>query len=275
MSHSLPIIGASMPSSWLDTHLDWLLEHQRDLEISDFIYLDLLDNKNLAAHLREIKSKLEGYTGRMGIHGPFRNLPLAAYDPKIRAVVQERFKQGLDIAAEIGATHMVIHSPLEFLGAPSNLINPTIGDRDLFDVAHETLAPIVEQAEQVDCMLLIENTHDKYPRILTDLVRSFNSDRVRQSLDVGHAYIKYCEGAPPPDYYVRVAGDLLGHIHLQDTDGYSDRHWAIGEGKVDWEELFRAIAELESPPRLILELLRDFDTIPSAINYLTQKNLAI
>jgi sugar phosphate isomerase/epimerase len=274
MLKSLPIVGAAMPSTWLDTHLNWLLEHQRDLEINDFISPNIMDDENLPARLREIKSKLDAYTGRMGIHAPFWNLPLAAYDPKIRIVVQERFKQALDVAAEIGASHMVIHSPLDFLGAPRNLLNPTIGNRDLFDVVHETLAPVVEQAEQIGCMLVIENIYDKLPRVLTDLVRSFNSDAVRQSLDVGHAYIKYCEGAPPPDYYVRVARELLGHIHLQDTDGYSDRHWAVGEGKVDWQGLFRAIAELESKPRLILELT-DSKAIQRAANWLKEKALAI
>lgn len=274
MTDSLPIVGAAMSSTWLDTHRDWLLGHQRDLELTDLHRPDLLDNDALPALLREIKSKLDGYTGRMGIHAPFRNLPLAAYDLKIRAVVQDRFKQSLDVAAEIGATHMVIHSPLSFLGAPNNLVRPIVDDRTLFDLAHETLAPVLEQAEQVGCMLVIENIHDKLPRMLTELVQSFNSDCVRQSLDVGHAFIKCCEGGPPPDYYVRVAGKLLGHIHLQDTDGYSDRHWAIGEGKVDWEELFRSIGELESTPRLILEL-RDYSTVQSAANWLARNDLAI
>lgn len=268
----LPVIGAAMPSVYLDQYRDWLLESQRDLEIQDFAMPQTLDSDNLAAHLETIKAQLDGYEGRMGIHAPFWNLTLSAFDPKIRAVVQDRFKQSLDIAATIGATHMVIHSPLQFLGAPGNLVNPMIGNASLFDTIHHTLDPIVAQAESIGCTLVIENIFDQHPLMLTELVKSFDSDHVRQSLDVGHAYINYCEGAPPPDTYIRVAGDLLGHVHLQDTDGYSDRHWTIGEGKVDWEELFRALAEINSAPRLILEL-RDVTAIPQAMAWLTAHHL--
>lgn len=273
MTETLPIVGAAMPSAWLDTHREWLIEHQRDLEIQDFARPDVLDNDGLTAHLQDIKSKLDGYTGRMGIHAPFWNLTLSAYDLKIRAVVQDRFKQTLDVAAEIGATHMVIHSPLQFLGASSSFTKPMIADKPLFEIIHETLEPVVVQAEQVECMLVIENIFDKRPTTLTELVASFNSDYVRQSLDVGHAFINFFEGAPPPDYYVRVAGDLMGHVHLQDTDGYTDRHWTIGEGNVNWEELFRAVGEINSQPRLILEL-RDYDAIPRAAKWLAEHKLA-
>ncbi|MEL6407611.1 MAG: sugar phosphate isomerase/epimerase [Chloroflexota bacterium] len=273
MSENLPIVGAAMPSTWLETHREWLLEHQRDLEIQDFARPDILDSDNLSSHLQDIKTKLDGYTGRMGIHAPFWNLTLSAYDSKIRAVVQDRFRQSLDVASEIGATHMVIHSPLQFLGASSSLTKPMIADKPLFDIIHETLAPVVAQAEQIGCTLVIENIFDKRPTLLTDLVKSFDSECVRQSLDVGHAYINHFEGAPPPDYYVRTAGDLLGHVHLQDTDGYTDRHWTLGEGNVNWSELFRALGEINSQPRLIIEI-RDYADIPRAADWLATHHLA-
>ena len=198
---------------------------------------------------------------------------MAAWDLKIRAVVQERFKQALDACAEIGATHMVVHSPLAFLGAPGSLTMPMMGKTSLFDLVHETMDEIVKFAESINCALVIENIFDKHPLMLTDLVKSFNSDCVRQSLDVGHAYINYIQGAPPPDYYVREAGDMLAHVHLQDTDGYSDRHWTIGDGKVDWKSLFDEIKVQGSNPRLILEL-RNHDDILRATKWLKNHGLA-
>jgi sugar phosphate isomerase/epimerase len=108
--------------------------------------------------------------------------------------------------------------------------------------------------------------------MLTALVKSFESPCVRQSLDTGHAYINFVQGAPPPDYYIKTAGDLLGHIHLQDTDGYSDRHWTIGEGKIDWAEIFASVRALSHTPRLILEL-RDYDDIPRAMAWFAERGL--
>ena len=61
-------------------------------------------------------------------------------------------------------------------------------------------------------------------------------------------------GAPPVDYYVDAAGDMLTHVHLQDTDGYADRHWAPGDGTMRWAAVFRALGRLSSNPRLILEV---------------------
>lgn len=271
--NTLPLVGAAIPSTHLDTYCDWLIDEQRDLEIQDFASPDVLDSNNLSDHIRDIKSKLDGYTGRMGIHAPFWNLPLAAMDSKIRTVVQERHLQALDAAAELGATHMVIHSPLQFLGHPSSLSNPSMGHLTLFDIIHETMKPVVERAEQVNCMLVIENIYDQYPRMLSELVKSFESDCVRQSLDTGHAFINYKLGAPPPDYFIQEAGMMLQHVHLQDTDGFSDRHWTIGEGQIDWHALFHALAEYTEAPRLILEL-RDYEAILEATQWLADCNLA-
>jgi sugar phosphate isomerase/epimerase len=75
------------------------------------------------------------------------------------------------------------------------------------------------------------------------------------SVDTGHAhYAHVSTGAPPVDVFVRAAGARLAHVHLQDADGYADRHWAIGEGTIRWAEVFRALAESPGAPRLVLEL---------------------
>lgn len=272
MTNPLPLVGAAMPSFALAQHRDWLIADQRDLEIQDFALPTVLDG-DWRSHTEGIKAQLEGYSGRMGVHAPFWNLTLAAWDLKVRAVVVERFKQTLAACEVLGATHMVIHSPLDFLGAPDSLSRPSMGMTDLFGIIHETLAEIVPMAESIGCTLVIENIYDKSPLMLTDLVRSFNSDHVRQSLDTGHAYINFKQGAPPPDYWARTAGDLLGHVHLQDTDGYADRHWAIGDGEIAWGGLFAALAKITSQPRLILELA-DTNNIPRSWEWLKAHGLA-
>jgi len=272
MSDSQPIIGAAMPSTYLAQHRDWLIENQRDLEIQDFANPNVLDDGRWKQSVDTIKQQLDGYTGRMGIHAPFWNLTLAAYDCKIRTVVQDRFKQALYIAGEINATHMVIHSPLDFLGAPSSPVSPQMAGESVFELVHETLKDAVPQAEAIGCTLVIENIFDKLPTMLTDLVESFDSDYVRQSLDTGHAFIAHVQGAPAPDYFVMTAGNMLAHVHIQDTDGYTDRHWPIGQGRTDWYPLFNAISELESNPRLILEI-RDYNKIISSAEYLASLGL--
>ncbi|TIW76161.1 MAG: sugar phosphate isomerase/epimerase, partial [Mesorhizobium sp.] len=74
-------------------------------------------------------------------------------------------------------------------------------------------------------------------------------------------------GAPPVDYFVRAAGNRLQHVHLQDADGYADRHWSLGEGTIQWRSVFAALARLESNPRLIIEI-RDKSRIPASAAYI-------
>jgi sugar phosphate isomerase/epimerase len=112
----------------------------------------------------------------------------------------------------------------------------------------------VKRAEQIGCTIVIENIFDTSPALWLDLIRSFNSPHVRASIDVGHAYIMHKMGGAPPDAFVRAAGDLLAHVHVQDTDGLSDRHWCPGDGHINWFALFDALSSVTSTPRLVLEL---------------------
>jgi sugar phosphate isomerase/epimerase len=179
-------------------------------------------------------------------------------------------RQGVAFAAELGATHMVIHSPFIFFGSPFLPHTPGHGLADQIKYVQATIAPVLEEATQAGCTLVIENIQDTNPAPLLALVRSFESEYVRMSLDTGHANLTHQIGGPPADQWVRDAGDLLGHIHLQDNDGNLDRHWVPGDGTIFWNALFEALAPLNHTPRLILEL-RDPLLIPRAATYFTAR----
>lgn len=66
---------------------------------------------------------------------------------------------------------------------------------------------------------------------------------------------------------------MLTHVHLQDTDGFADRHWAPGEGNIPWVAAFRALGRLTSNPRLILEL-RNHDDVRKGAAHLAALGLA-
>lgn len=262
-TNPLPVVGAAMPVSALSGHADWLLEGQRDLELQDPCMPAVMDG-DWQQMVREAKAVLDGYSGRLGIHGPFISLTLMARDPKIRELVQSRLMTGLEISAELGATHMVVHSPFEFFGTSFLPHSPGHGQAEQLEIVHETMDPVVRQAEQIGCTLVIENIHDQHPAPVQTLVRSFNSEYVRRSIDVGHAFITHLRGGPTPDQWVREDGQLLAHLHLQDTDGQVDRHWRPGLGQLNWYALFEALATLEQKPRLILEIRNKDDILAGA-----------
>ncbi|GAB4449183.1 MAG: sugar phosphate isomerase/epimerase [Chloroflexi bacterium OHK40] len=272
MAKPPPLIGAAIPSRAIPEHREWLLSGQRDLELQDPVQPEVLDG-DWRPLVRQIRDQLDGYTGRLGIHGPFMSLTILGYDPKIRAVVAERIRQALAFGAELGAGHMVIHSPFIFFGSPFLPHAPSAGQQEQLKLIAATLEPIIPLAEQARCTLVIENIQDTNPGPLLAVVRSFGSEYVRMSLDTGHAFITQRIGGPTPDQWVREAGPLLGHLHLQDSDGHLDRHWAPGDGAINWYALFEALGELEQSPRLVLEL-RDHTRIRRGAEYLVSRGLA-
>lgn len=265
-------IGAAMPASQLDTYRDWLIDKQRDLEIQDPVRTDVLDG-DWRAVAQQVKRSLSGYTGRIGVHGPFEGLALMSFDTKVQQLVSSRLLQGLEFAEEIGATHMVVHSPWLTLGHHFVPTSPYYAMDDMIKRAHATLEAPLKRAERIKCALVIENIFDLHTEPWMALVRSFDSDFVRASIDIGHAYCMQRSGGAPPDAFVRAAGGYLAHVHVQDTDGLSDRHWAPGDGEINFFALFSALSKLEQTPRMILEL-HDHGRIPNGAAHLVQLGLA-
>ncbi|HVW92359.1 MAG TPA: sugar phosphate isomerase/epimerase [Devosia sp.] len=271
MGENLPIVGAALPIRLLESHHNWLLESQRDLEIQDFCDPQVIEG-DWSDRAAEAKRWLDGYTGRMGIHGAFWDLPLHAYDPLIRDVVKRRLWQGLDVCEALGGTHMVVHSPYSTWDH-NNLDNTPGARQEVVDLVHLSMGDAVRRAENIGVTIVIENIEDKDPLARVELAKSFNSRAVAVSIDTGHAYYAHAStGAPPVDYYVTAAGPLLAHIHLQDADGYADRHWTPGMGTLNWNALFAAIERNGSNPRLILEL-KDQTQVQDAAAWLAAKGL--
>lgn len=267
---SLPLMGASTTVKALPEHLDWLVAEQRDLELQDAVYTPIFDNR--WDHLEGIPgisqsvtragwrtlteqatTHLNGYQGRISIHGPFVGLPMLSIDREIQAIVKTRLRQTVAFADAVGATQIVLHSPWTFLGGPYMPYASTEGRQQVIAMTRRLLTDILPLAEAAGCTLLFEGVFDKHPGPLLTLIRSFETETVKLSLDTGHAFINHLQGGPPVDQWVREAGSLLAHVHLQDGDGCADRHWAPGRGNINWYAFFEAIAELPETPRLILE----------------------
>lgn len=279
----LPLkIGAALTLAHLPTYRDWLIEGERDLEVQDYYQADLLLG-DWRAHVAKVKQALDGFTGRLGIHGPFWFLPLDCDDPEFRPLITKRYLTGVEIAAALGATQMVIHSPYSTWNSFNRFNYPPRGAasaaQEKIDKVHAVLGDVVKRAENEGVTLVIENIEDIDPRDRRELAASFDSTNVRLSIDTGHAHYAHgATGGPPVDYFVADAGAQLAHVHLQDADGYADRHWAPGQGTVQWHAVFRALATLphidtDTAPHLVLELRNPAD-IPAGMRYLEQEGLA-
>jgi len=112
------------------------------------------------------------------------------------------------------------------------------------------------------------------PAPRASVVEAASSSALKLSVDTGHAnWARHMAGGPPVDHFVRDAGAALGHVHLQDTDGYADRHWVLGEGTIPWAPVFAALREIKSAPHLIVEI-NDFSRVQEAAAHLERLGLA-
>ncbi len=253
-------IGACMKVDEIADHRDWLFDADRDLELQDFIFSDVFAG-DPGGFVEAAKSALDGFRGRLGVHGPFYGLDIDNPDPDMRALITSKFIAAVDAAAALGAWQMVVHSPYDLWYRQNRLCVPGYEDKELTRI-HAVLDPVVVRAEDQGVTLVIENIQDVDPETRRAMVADFGSPAMALSVDTGHAHLaRRMSGAPPVDYFLRDAGDMLRHVHLQDLDGYADRHWPPGEGEIEWQAVFRALADCGSNPHLVLELRNKADIL--------------
>ncbi len=252
MSESL-LVGAARKSDGLEEILDWILEDNRDLEIQDPC-TGILDSdwSSIAEH---INSQLDGYTGRLGIHGAYDGIYLGSSDTLVQQLAQKRILQSLDFAEAIGARQCVVHSPFLFFGSHQACHSPSTDLEASIGRVQDTMQPLLEKAASIECVLVMENIFDRNPAPLRALLERIDSPYLKRSIDTGHAAItERCGNGPSPEFWIREAGDLLRHLHLQDTNGEYDYHWTPGRGTLNWPGIFAALNEIEPSPHLILEI---------------------
>ncbi len=82
-------------------------------------------------------------------------------------------------------------------------------------------------------------------------------------LDVGH--VTLCNHREPADA-IRILGhDRLGALHVHDTDYRDDLHTLPYMGKIDWESVIAALAEIDYKGELTLEAGNFQRSVPEAL----------
>lgn len=173
------------------------------------------------------------------------DLALHSDDPQIAAISRRRILDDLVTASRLGCTKVVFHTGF-------NPLVPTKCYTDRFLAAHEEFWPAHAVAFPT-LTLCLENQWEHDPSLLRRLVEGIAHRRVRLCLDVAHAN---AYSTCPPAQWLQQLGPLIAHLHWSDNLGDTDSHLPIGEGGIDWIDVYRRAMALPAVPSVVLELRR-------------------
>ncbi|MBT7166835.1 MAG: sugar phosphate isomerase/epimerase [Victivallales bacterium] len=163
-------------------------------------------------------------------------------DPEedIRQLALAQAMDCLAPAAAIGARVVICHH-----NAPR--VPFQAGDRAAsMSRSRESLKALADHAATLGLQLAVENLPQRHtPRPggpIEDVLEIIDGlgDHMGVCVDAGHSNANG-RGA---DDEVRIAGDKLLAVHIQDNDGLGqDQHWLPGTGTTDWQRLIAALDE--------------------------------
>lgn len=175
------------------------------------------------------------------MHGPCAGVNLAnAEDTEFIGI----FRKAFAYAQRCKAEFVVVHTNEEWTGQRAVIQ----------ELVFERLKMLAALATDYKVRILVENVGLKpkgtllfdwedYQKLLKKLPRT------RALLDTGHANVNHWDIAE----CINTLNSRLFAIHLHDNNGQEDQHLAIGEGNINWNDIFTAIKQSAPQARLIFE----------------------
>jgi len=220
--------------------LSLVLKHRLNPEIGiDGEVMDTCSRKEFA----EIAAMVHQEGLSITLHGPFYDLVPGGMDKKMLQASRERLREAFDLIPIFEPMAMVCHTGYDR--------KRYYEARDAWlETALETWAPLVRGLQGTATTLMLENVYERTPGMLLKLLKGLNTNKVGFCFDTGHMSV-FSE--TDMGDWLKLLGPFLKELHLHDNDGNWDDHWAIGQGNVDFEILFKYVEENHLRPIITLE----------------------
>ena len=182
------------------------------------------------------------------VHAPLGKITPGMPDDTSRGEAIDVLSDYLYFASNIQAKEMIVHpvpNPV-FVSEPNNPVLPRI----IYDSVRNSLDTLIPIAEKCGVRILFENLpyHSNYPLRTTYQLREFMS-----AMDYDEKYLGLCVDTGhsavlgnDPAGAIRVAGDRLHAVHLQDIDTIlaEDNHWVPTHGNLNWKKILSALVDI-------------------------------
>ncbi|MEM4462380.1 MAG: sugar phosphate isomerase/epimerase family protein [Candidatus Bathyarchaeia archaeon] len=171
--------------------------------------------------------------------------PLNSSDPSVRIQAFKIIEKGLEIAARLGATALLV--------VPA-VVTEEMPYDETYDLVLNIIKDLSRRAEEESVYLCIENVENNFllsPLEMRKFIDEVGSDMVGVYLDVGNVLARY---QAYPQHWVRILGKRIKKVHIKD---YSERTKSITylfQGDVNWPEVIRSLKSIGYNDYLTAEL---------------------
>ncbi len=210
-------------------------------------------------YIKEIKKRLaDGGAAIHQTHAPFPSYKEGEED--YNKLLKERTLQAIEVSAALGAKQVIVH-PIWFKNdTPAVQMEKNLA----------LYAPYGEMAKKCGIKIAIENMwgflRDCPEKICANVCSTAEelnayADALGEGyticLDVGHAGLTN----ETADKMIRAIGKKrLGALHIHDNDFYHDSHTAPFYGKMNWDEITSALADIDYDESFTFEVESAFWT---------------
>lgn len=212
----------------LDRYVELADKYSLGFEYNDFFDPQLLDDE---AALKERIHVYKGLSRTQGVdtlHGVFYDLVHFSLDSGIRRHSLYRMQQSVEIAGQLGCRAVVFHGGLNPRYNKGNGYYDNWLERTT-EVMDKLLAQ--DSGLEIYCENVLENT----PDALTELAEQFQ-DQTRFGICLDVAHMQLAKG--DAEDWFRKLHPYIRHFHLNDNCLQADDHFALGKGRIQWENIF-------------------------------------
>ena len=217
-------------------------------------------------HDEQFYRELGDYARAQGValcqaHAPF---PSSYEDEAKTAARFEEIVQAMRNAAYLGAPMIVVHCCCHLDGTVEGNLER------MFEYNLDFYRRLIPYAEECGIKIAIENigrlsrpTSTSTPEGLNRLFDTLNNPVFTVCFDVGHCLL---QGVDPAEA-IRTIGHRLvdGCTHVHDNDGVGDNHTLPYYGKVEWESVMQALADIDYQGDLNYEASAFLKRVPDAL----------
>ena len=212
-------------------------------EYNDFFLPDVLED------VGEFQKRISVYKGlgrsraKDTLHGAFFDLCINSYDREIVRVSEMRMRQSMEAASQLGARAVIFHTNIISGFAMKGYVERWVEQNEKF------FRRLLKEYRGIE--IFMENMFDQTPEALAMLADTLSGTGFGVCLDVAHANLSKTVSL---EAWFKDLMPHIRHLHINDNDGTSDLHQALGDGCMDWTEFHSQVNRFQLECSVLVEV---------------------